>query len=208
MNILSFELRRAATAAFSPWAVAALLLTSAIFAGLVAGGRRILGPSLDQPTSMAVIGALWAMSACVTVNERNRHTLIEDVWWWKEPRPVRQAAQIGAAWLAVALVQGGVVAAVIALSSGFGTPSLAPYAVGFVAAAPLGLLLGAIARATPGATLAMGLISMTALFFLGPVSEAFRTALTALDAGAWIGLCGYVAGALCLWSVVASRAPR
>lgn len=206
MSAFVFEFRRAMTASLSLGAIAALLISAGFMAALVLLGGRItavMGQDVAPPIS--VIGALWAAAAGVSVNERNRQTLVEDLWWSLEPRPLMQSAAIYVAWALVAAGQGATVALAVAAFAGAQENAVLNYLSGFAWGLPMGFALAALARRVNGATFIAGVVMISALFFLQPA--AAHVAQRGLGLAPYIGPI-YIIACISMWLFAGSRTPR
>lgn len=157
-SLLRFETRRATSTLAAPAGIAGLLFGVAFMSALVG-----LGYGSGRQTSNAaiciVLGAVFAAFAGLHSMDRNKGTLVEDIWSGLSPAWRPQIVALYLAWLPVAALQALLIAAVVSLTGGRSLWDLAFLAGGVLLGIPAGLFLTALSRRISG-------VSVVAVFVL------------------------------------------
>ena len=196
LDLLAFECRRAGRSLIGPMGLISLLLGSVFLAFVALNG---IGPSQAASTRQIglIFGAAWAALAAVYAVDRNKRSLVEDVWFALDPRWRSQLAVIYAAWIPVALVQAcATMLVVVAVRPGSHLSDLLGLLEGFALAMPLGLCMTALSRLVPGFSLLSGAAFIAILIF----AFALTQMLPAIGRNSLAGpVLAYVATALILF---------
>lgn len=168
MSLLGFELRRAAYATVGWFGLFGTLASAGVFWALLAGGSRFAG-GVAPNLAIGVLGFFTAAASALTTAERNRGTVVEDIWWALEPRAMVQTLQVFLAWAIVGAVQGSAIALIVGIS--IGATNATAFVLGYVAGLPLGFAQTSLARRIPGTTMLAGLSMFATLFLAGPIAR-------------------------------------
>lgn len=167
MRLLRFELRRAAYATVGWLGLFSTLASAGVFWALLAGGSRFAG-GVAPDLAIGVLGFFTAAASAISTAERNRGTVVEDIWWALEPRAMVQTLQIFLAWAIVGAVQGSAIALIVGIS--IGATKATAFILGYVVGLPLGFAQTSLARRIPGTTMLVGLSMFATLFLVGPIA--------------------------------------
>ncbi len=170
-NLIRFESRRAIQSAFSPAGLLAILFGS-IFLSVLALNSVGASRAASTYELLFVLGAAWSSLAAVYAVDRNKDSLIEDIWFAFESRRRRQLANLYLAWLPIAFFQAALTSVIILFArSGSASSDMSGLLTGFLAGVPLGLLLSALARLVPGFSLLAGVVFIAVIFCARSLSE-------------------------------------
>ncbi|MGZ8286975.1 MAG: hypothetical protein ACXW27_06680 [Allosphingosinicella sp.] len=203
--VLLFETRRAGRSLTSRAGIGSLLLGSAFLALLAING---VGPKQTATTGeiLFIFGVAWSSLAAVYAVDRNKNSVVEDIWYALEPDWRRQLSGLFAAWLPVAFAQALVTGALVLMLRPDGSAGdLLVMAAGFALALPFGLCMTALARLVPGFSLLSGVAFIAAILF----SLALSALLPARGSG-WpvLLLIAYIAASLAVFALLTRRTGR
>lgn len=148
-SLLRFEAHRAALTIASLTGIAGLLFGVAFMSALVGLGYGS-GHQTSNAAICMVLGAVFAAFAGLHSMDRNKGTLVEDLWSGLSPAWRPQVLALYFAWLPVAALQALLIAALVSATSGRLLSDLAFLAGGLVLGVPGGLFLTALGRRISG----------------------------------------------------------
>lgn len=170
-DLVRFESRRAIQSAFGPAGLIAILFGSTFLSLLALNGLEA-SQAASTYELLFVLGAAWSGLAAVYAVDRNKDSMVEDIWFAFESNRRRQLANLYLAWLPIAFFQAALTSIIILFArTGSAPADMLGLLMGFLAGVPLGLLLSALARLVPGFSLLAGVVFIAVIFTARALSE-------------------------------------